>query len=849
MNNHLKNGIVLFYVLTIFLTGCDKISAIKTENDIKTTALLSETSNQANQLESSEQTYIATEDSVPVSAIVTESNFGDNIPVSRGLVAKMLSMTFNDLNSINTLSREISFSDTSVDKWYDRYINTSFICGYMQGNDKGMFMPEEAITLSQAQTLMNKLNPNNKVKVQLTEETKDKPISYALWTDLYKKFIEDMSGEKSIKEVYNIEEKRFVVLATPGNNNQLKDWCMITDKGPLTFYGLNMDSYIDKEIRVLQKDNDVLAVLSVENESPTIYNSYIVRTDNNSITVFSGGSERTYAYPNPPLDCQGKICDIKISNGKATELQFYDEVISDFVMKTTFAEMELKNSGILYVGENLKIYSIEGGYVKWKQLNDIIVGTDTASLILKDGKISAVVINRKPPLDKIRVALSTTNFGSLSHKEVTVTCDTDYNITSGENSKSYKKGEIVTVTNDMFSGKNRIYITPVSSDGRIQITSIKRNWEGNVSPKYRGIIEISKADNEFYIVNEVGIEQYLYAVVPSEMPSGYGVEASKVQAVTARSYANNQFYANRYHSYGANVDDSVSCQVYNNIPENDISIAAVNDTKGQCIAYNGQVISANFFSTSSGVTSNSGEVWADNTTKYFPTATKPYLISQKQYSDKNDYGDLSIEANASKFFKEQNINAYDSSFPWFRWNTEMTSAEIAASINANLEERYNSNPSLIKTLQEGNVFRSTPISSIGELKTLEVTKRGEGGNIMEMKVAGTKATILIQTEYNIRALIRPKQYISGEREIILNKKDGSKNSNYSIMPSAFYVIERMTDFNGNIVSVKFFGGGNGHGTGMSQNGVKGMIDEGFTFEQILKHYYAGTEVISVASNQ
>jgi len=62
------------------------------------------------------------------------------------------------------------------------------------------------------------------------------------------------------------------------------------------------------------------------------------------------------------------------------------------------------------------------------------------------------------------------------------------------------------------------------------------------------------------------------------------------------------------------------------------------------------------------------------------------------------------------------------------------------------------------------------------------------------------------------------------------------------MPSAFFVIEPIENKDGKLTGYTFYGGGNGHGAGMSQNGVKGMVDKGYNYKEILKHYYPGTEV-------
>ncbi|MFR5117792.1 MAG: SpoIID/LytB domain-containing protein [Eubacterium sp.] len=80
-------------------------------------------------------------------------------------------------------------------------------------------------------------------------------------------------------------------------------------------------------------------------------------------------------------------------------------------------------------------------------------------------------------------------------------------------------------------------------------------------------IYIRKADgNTYWIVNELGMEDYLCGVVPGEMPASFAPEALKAQAVCARTYAALQVLGTAYEMYHADVDDTTDCQVY--LPEN-----------------------------------------------------------------------------------------------------------------------------------------------------------------------------------------------------------------------------------------------------------------------------------------
>ncbi|WP_058486641.1 SpoIID/LytB domain-containing protein [Defluviitalea phaphyphila] len=764
-----------------------------------------------------------------------------DIPVSRALAAKMIALTYNDLSDIKTMDREIEYKDVNPNDWYYVYVNAVTIQGFMNGEGEN-FNPLEPLTYSQAQILLERVAKGKyNIKMNLKEEEQKKYISYKDWVNIYIQLINKLSEENGIEKSYGIRERNIVLVATPANSTELDAWKLGTDKGIYGFAGLSMDSYIDKEIKVLLKDNEIFAFIKVENDSPIMTNIYIDDINNDELTIFVGGVHRTYKINSDFSDKKGKIADIKIGEGEILSLTSYEEAITGRILLTDSKKIEIEGKGNIPLAEDYKLYDISGENIKWSSLSNLILGEDIAKFILKDNKICAGIIEKKPIPSKIRVALNKTGFSGLIHSNVEITSDEDFIVKLGAEEQLFKAGEVFSIQkiNEKLSDENpRVEIKTKSGNGKLKVLSIQRNGE---NPKYRGNLYIVKLENGYSIINELPIEEYLYAVIPSEMPTSYGLEPAKVQAVTARSYAYVQFYSNRFHAYGGNVDDSVKCQVYNNIPENDISIKAVNATQNEGLTYNGNVISANFFSTSCGYTANSGEVWADYVDKSFPSYTPPYMVSKKQFEGE-DFGDLTKEENAAKFFKTTNIDSYDKDFGWFRWNVSMTLEELSASINANLKERYEANPKLIKTLDENNIFRSRFIENIGNLKKIDIVKRGQGGNIMEIVLIGSKATIKVLTEYNIRFLLQPKQHIKGEKQIIINLHNGTKIADYNLMPSAFFVAEPNKDDSGQIIGYTFYGGGNGHGAGMSQNGVKGMVDKGYNYKEILKHYYNGTEI-------
>ena len=123
-------------------------------------------------------------------------------------------------------------------------------------------------------------------------------------------------------------------------------------------------------------------------------------------------------------------------------------------------------------------------------------------------------------------------------------------------------------------------------------------------------------------IDTVPFESYIIGVLAGEMPANFELEALKAQALAARSYVLKKMEQNKNNDY--DIVDTVMNQVY--LDESQMRAKwkdqyeeklqkitkAVNDTQGEYIAYNGEVIQAFFFSTSSGKTENSEEVFQES---------------------------------------------------------------------------------------------------------------------------------------------------------------------------------------------------------------------------------------------
>jgi len=786
--------------------------------------------------------YLYTVDNLSV--VPGPSAIGDDQPISRAMVARMLALTFYDSGTIHALERVHPFSDSEPGDWFDPYVNAVYNRGIMRGDGR-RFIPNAPLTLRQAQRLLEILNPDNHPTLALTVD--DRPVSYALWVELYKKMLENLSEGRTVNESFGVTGMNIIVLATSGSS-PLPAGRLISDQGAFGHLGINMDGYIDKQVRVLAKGREIIALDTLISERPTLQNAYVVDVNREGVSVFLGGVERFYAFTSPNAqrrDIQaGTVADIVIGEGRAFEVLPIYEIVQGNILRISDSLLELEGAGAFPLAEGFKVYDISNGTIQWRGQAQLIVGTNNARFYIHNGEARAGVITHHSLPEEIRVVIGTSDFAGLIHTRVSVTSATTFWVTAGDAVTEFAPGQRFTVSDientDLF-GEARVFIHTVP-EGTLQLTGLGRNWANGSSPRYRGIIEIAREEGGYSVVNQLSLEEYLYAVVPSEMPSSYGVEASKVQAITARSYAINQMRANRFHALGGNVDDSVHSQVYNNIPENDVSIQAVDGTRGMVLTYNGHVINATFFSTSAGMTANSGEVWAGGG---FPGTTPSYLSARPQFP--GAVPNLTSESQAAAFFRSLEVNAFDREAPWFRWRVEMTAEEIAASVNTHLAARYRATPHLIRSRQPNGDWRSQPVSNIGGLLDMYVMSRGEGGNITELRITGDEADIIIATEFNIRSLLRPARAEGGERDIPIHRWDGTTVTNQSLMPSAFFTFDIIVCYLGLPDRVIFYGGGHGHGVGMSQNGVHGMVERGHDFREILQHFYPGVEIRPLAA--
>lgn len=510
------------------------------------------------------------------------------------------------------------------------------------------------------------------------------------------------------------------------------------------------------------------------------------------------------------------VADLVFADNKVVKIRKKPDIIQGKILRMEDRSLQLENYGEIVIEEDFRLYHVaDSGTVTQGELQELTVGSFDVQYVVAGGKICAALVG-ETKLANIRVLLKDSQYESYDFATVTISATTDYTVTIGKEKSYYSSSQKQTWK----AGELKDHLViDTAGEGKIRIENLKRQYG---VPEYRGSIEIHPMDKSFHIVNELSLEEYLYSVVPSEMPTEYEAEALKAQAVCARSYAVEQMKGKRLAKWGAHVDDSVSFQVYNNLREDDKSIAAVNATRDQVVTYQGKVATTYFYSVSCGVSAGIKDVWfAKKDADYLPSAV---------LNEAKPAADLKKE-KAFRSFIQKGMETCDAKSPWYRWRTTISVKALQQSIQKGAKRRFEINPTQIQTKQEDGTYKSSGETDIGTLRKISIAERGQSGVAVMAEIEGTKNTLRIYTEYNIRLLL------IGEKAIF-HRQDKKEVTGLNCLPSGFFLVEKKGDH------FLFTGGGYGHGVGMSQNGANELAAQGKNYADILKFYFSGTIVQS-----
>ena len=325
------------------------------------------------------------------------------------------------------------------------------------------------------------------------------------------------------------------------------------------------------------------------------------------------------------------------------------------------------------------------------------------------------------------------------------------------------------------------------------------HWQRRERQTFPGALQFIADSGTIHAINAVDIEDYLTSVISSEMKATAAPEFLKAHAVISRSWVMAQlrpgpeegeagqtaaqdriirWYDHDQHRlFDVCADDH--CQRYQGLTRviSEAARKAVSDTCGQVLLYKGRLCDARFSKCCGGMTEQFETCWQDRHVPYLVPVSDPFCG----------------QADADTL--RSSLNGYDLETPdWYRWTRHYSAEELSELI-----------------------ARKTGIG-FGTVIGLKPLKRGPSGRIFELEVQGTERSVIFGKELEIRRIL----------------------SDTHLLSSAFEV-ECEHDANGNVVAFTLHGSGWGHGVGLCQIGAARMGSLGYTYREILEHYYPGTE--------
>ena len=356
--------------------------------------------------------------------------------------------------------------------------------------------------------------------------------------------------------------------------------------------------------------------------------------------------------------------------------------------------------------------------------------------------------------------------------------------------------------------------------------------------KYRNMCIVKRViGSDFTVINRVTMSEYLYGVVPKEMSGEWPIEALKAQAIAAKNYV---LSAPRKFNYGFDVCSTINSQVYGGYSaEKPRSNQAVDETKGLVLTHAGKVVPLYYHSSSGGVTDASENVWS-SALPYIKSTLDPYSLGapNADWSLSLSKGDIEVKLIVAGY----NVGALKSVQILERAPSgRVTQMAFIGSNGTARIEKDKVRSILGSTLLKSMLFSFEPT-------TVQVQASVQTGTIKKQDV---EPVFVRSNEGIFSKLIGSNQVsIEGKSGVVTkvidinalrNAKDiySSVNTQNGYDIYAFKSTEAFDISGSNVV---FYGHGYGHGLGMSQWGAKKMADEGLMFQDILKHYYANTQL-------
>ncbi|HNY05204.1 MAG TPA: SpoIID/LytB domain-containing protein [Candidatus Egerieousia sp.] len=414
--------------------------------------------------------------------------------------------------------------------------------------------------------------------------------------------------------------------------------------------------------------------------------------------------------------------------------------------------------------------------------------------------------------------------------------------------KFYKEFILVPVVDESNPDSETFWLRDVT-------IGVNFHWERKEDEKFRGFLKFIIDEGKVCAVNMIGIEDYLKSVISSEMNASSSPELLEAHAVISRSWLMAQMENRRVIKKDEQpvsscvvTDDEVikwydredhklfdvcaddHCQRYEGLTKESTNTVAkaVDATWGKVLSYKGEICDARFYKCCGGVLEEFENAWEP---KHYN-----YLLNVRDNEEalkaeaKGDFkaalskDDLTIEENAEKWILgnpdsfcnthdkkilSQVLNNYDQeTVNFYRWKVEYTADEISA----------------IAKKRSGIDF--------GTITDMIPVERGTSGRLTKLKIVGTKRTVTIGKELEIRKTLSESHLYSSAFIVRKYNAAGEEIKNIS------------NEANENRpVRFELIGAGWGHGVGLCQIGAAVMGERGYKFDQILLHYYPNSEIV------
>lgn len=353
------------------------------------------------------------------------------------------------------------------------------------------------------------------------------------------------------------------------------------------------------------------------------------------------------------------------------------------------------------------------------------------------------------------------------------------------------------------------------------------HWQRKQDQVFRGSLRLSSYGFGIMVINRVGVEEYLTSVISSEMNARAPKALLRAHAVISRSWvltqlekSKNPTYTQAKHSHSTRKERTVwydrqdhqfydvcaddHCQRYQGITQvSTLAVSkAVEETRGEVLTSNGEICDARFSKCCGGATEEFQYCWE-------PVS---YSYLTKVRDDKaSPLPDLTQEEEAERWIR--------SAPPAFcHTEDEQLLKRILKNYDRETGDFYRWKVSYSQEELQDLIARKTELD-LGEIKDLIPLERGTSGRISRLKIVGKDGSYIIGKELEIRKCLSESHLYSSA--FVVDKEDISKG-----IPQRFTLT----------------GAGWGHGVGLCQIGAAVMGDKGYSYDQILAHYYPGASI-------